>query len=65
MINAPANAGRLVAIAISAGLIAAFHMGKIPGALPHLGDYFSLSLPETGLIVSSFSLLAATLGHHT
>lgn len=62
MTNTPSNAGRLVAIAISAGLIAAFHMGKIPAALPHLGTYFSLSLPESGLIVSSFSLLAASLG---
>lgn len=62
MTNAPASAGRLVAIAISGGLIAAFHMGKIPGALPQLGIYFSLSLPESGLIVSSFSLLAASLG---
>ncbi len=51
-----------VVIAIGAGLVVAFHMGKIPGALPHLTEYFGLSLLQSGLIVSSFSLLAAMLG---
>ncbi len=54
--------GRLVTIAILAGLVAACHMGKIPGALPHLGKFFHLSLSQAGLIVSSFSLLAAAFG---
>ena len=56
------KSGQLVSIAILAGLIAAFHMGKIPGALPHMVNTFQLSLPQAGLIVSSFSLLAAGLG---
>ena len=56
------KSGQLVSIAILAGLIAAFHMGKIPGALPHMGNTFHLTLPQAGLIVSSFSLLAAGFG---
>ena len=59
---APQKSGQLVSIAILAGLIAAFHMGKMPGALPHIGNTFHLTLPQAGLIVSSFSILAACLG---
>lgn len=55
-------AAALVGLAISAGLVAALHMGKIPGALPQISDDLSLSLTESGLIVSSFSLLAALCG---
>ena len=51
-----------VAVAIAAGLIVAFHMGKVPGALPYLIETFDLSLSESGLIVSAFSLLAAVSG---
>ena len=51
-----------MSIAILAGLITAFHMGKIPGALPYLVNTFQLTLPQSGLIVSSFSLLAAGFG---
>ena len=52
----------LVCSAISAGLIAAFHMGKVPAALPDITDSLQLSLTQAGLIVSVFSLIAATLG---
>ena len=50
------------AIAIIAGIVAALHLGKIPGALPFLTEHFYLSLTQAGLIVSSFSVIAATTG---
>ena len=53
---------RLVAIAIAGGLAAAFHMGKIPSALPLVRSDFDLDLFRSGLIVSSFSILAAVGG---
>lgn len=56
------NSWFLVSIAILAGLVAAFHMGKIPGALPLISTQLSLGLTQSGLIVSSFSLLAACFG---
>jgi len=58
----PPSANSQVIIAIIAGLVAAFHIGKIPGALPYLDQAFNLSLPQSGLVVSSFSVLAAVFG---
>ncbi len=52
----------LVISAILAGLIAALHMGKVPAALPDITHSLQLSLTQAGLIVSVFSLIAATLG---
>lgn len=52
----------IVVIAITSGLVAAFHMGKIPAALPAVKAAFRLDLLQAGLVVSSFSLLAAVLG---
>ncbi len=60
--SARESAGPLVVVAILAGLVAAFHMGKIPAALPALRQDFRLDLFHTGLVVSSFSLLAALGG---
>ena len=58
----PPSANSQVIIAIIAGLVAAFHIGKIPGALPYLDQAFNLSLPQSGLVVSSFSVMAAVFG---
>ncbi len=52
----------VVAVAIGGGLAAAFHMGKIPGALPVIQAELSLDLLQSGLVVSSFSILAALFG---
>ena len=52
----------VVAVAIGGGLAAAFHMGKIPGALPAVQAEFSLDLLQSGLVVSSFSILSAVFG---
>lgn len=52
----------MVAVAIGGGLAAAFHMGKIPGALPVIQAEFSLDLVQSGLVVSSFSILSAVFG---
>ncbi len=52
----------VVAVAIGSGLAAAFHMGKIPGALPVVQAEFSLDLLQSGLVVSSFSILSALFG---
>ncbi len=53
---------RLVAVAIVSGLVAAAHMGKIPAALPNMSQDLGLSLSQSGLVVSVFSLLAAVAG---
>lgn len=58
----PPSSNFQVAVAIIAGLVVAFHMGKIPGALPYLDQTFDLTLLQSGLVVSSFSLLSAALG---
>lgn len=52
----------LVAVAIASGLIAAAHMGKIPASLPNITQDLHLNLPQSGLVVSIFSLLAAFAG---
>ena len=52
----------LVSVAIAGGLAAAFHMGKIPAAIPPIRTEFGLDLFRSGLIVSSFSVLAAISG---
>ena len=52
----------LVSLAILAGLVAASHMGKIPGSLPYLREFFHLSLAQSGIIVSSFSVISALFG---
>ncbi len=52
----------VVTVAILGGLVSAFHMGKIPGALLSLQQTFDLNLFQSGLVVSSFSLLSALFG---
>ena len=46
----------------AAGVAAAFLVGKAPAALPALRDDLSLSLFEAGLVVSTFSFIAAIGG---
>lgn len=45
-----------------AGCTVAFHIGKVPAALPELQDYWQLSLTQTSLIVSVYAVLIAILG---
>ncbi|MFK8079991.1 MAG: CynX/NimT family MFS transporter [Granulosicoccus sp.] len=44
------------------GCTAALHIGKIPAALPGLTDQLQLTLTQSGLIVSLYALMIATLG---
>lgn len=51
-----------VAILFVAGCTSAFHVGKIPTALPELTQQLELTLVGASLIVSVFSMLSAALG---
>lgn len=45
-----------------AGCTTAFHIGKVPVAIPLLQDVWGLSLTQSGLIISLHSILIATCG---
>jgi len=49
-----------VSAGIFAGVVAAIFVGKLPGALPALGDDFGISLVASAWVVSTFNLLAMT-----
>ena len=51
-----------VLIAIAAGYAVCFQLGKVPAALPLIGDEFGLALWQRGAIVSSMSVLTAATG---
>ncbi|MEM8973784.1 MAG: MFS transporter [Pseudomonadota bacterium] len=51
-----------VLIAIAAGYAVCFQLGKVPAALPLIGDEFGLALWQRGAIVSSMSFLTAVTG---
>ncbi|MAI47099.1 MAG: MFS transporter [Hyphomicrobiaceae bacterium TMED74] len=51
-----------VLIAIAAGYAVCFQLGKVPAALPLIGEEFSLALWQRGAIVSSMSVLTSTTG---
>jgi MFS family permease len=55
------NWPRIYAV-FATGVTAAFLIGKAPAALPVLRDEFDLTIFETGLIVATFSLIAAIAG---
>ncbi|MEM9359592.1 MAG: MFS transporter, partial [Pseudomonadota bacterium] len=51
-----------VLVAIAAGYAVCFQLGKVPAALPLIGDEFGLALWQRGAIVSSMSFLTAVTG---
>lgn len=51
-----------VLMAIAAGYAVCFQLGKVPAALPLIGDEFGLALWQRGAIVSSMSFLTAVTG---
>ncbi|MBA0126627.1 MFS transporter [Haloechinothrix sp. YIM 98757] len=51
-----------VLVLMGAGVVAALHIGKAPGALPVIRDELELSLPLAGFVISSFNLTGALLG---
>ena len=51
-----------VALLVSAGIAAAAHIGKVPGALPVLAAELKLDLGTSALLTSIYSLVAATCG---
>lgn len=44
------------------GCSVALHIGKVPAALPGLGEQLQLTLTQSGLVVSLYALMIATLG---
>ena len=51
-----------ILIAIAAGYAVCFQIGKVPAALPLIADEFTLTLWQSGAIVSSLSVLTALSG---
>ncbi|CAA7622054.1 MFS transporter [Magnetospirillum sp. SS-4] len=49
-------------LAVGAGIVAAFQVGKAPIALPFIRDEIGLSLTQASWILSIFALLGATAG---
>lgn len=69
MTAAPARAGAdagtswpRVFVLLTAGVFAAFHIGKLPGQLGALSRELDLSLTQAGALVSLFNLIAAVFG---
>lgn len=52
----------VVLLLFAAGCSVALHIGKVPAALPVLRDEWQLTLTQSGLIVSLYSLLIAATG---
>jgi MFS family permease len=51
-----------VAVLIAAGIAAAVHIGKVPGALPVLTGELKLDLSTAALITAIYSLVSALAG---
>src|SRR4051812_37957741 len=47
---------------IAAGVVAALHVGKLPPALPVLGQVLGVSLVQAGFLLSLVQLAGMTLG---
>lgn len=52
----------VVALALCAGIVGAFHAGKVPPAIPALRDDLAMSMVAAGWVVSAFSVTAALVG---
>lgn len=52
----------VVAAAVAGGIVAAFHMGKVPPALPAIRAELGLGLVAGGFVISLFNLLGLGLG---
>ena len=59
--ESPANRGAAIAVVVTAGVVAAFHIGKLPPALPLIRAEFGLSLVAAGWLVALTQLAAAML----
>lgn len=46
------GAARAVAVVVAAGMVAAFHVGKLPPALPAIRDELGLGLVAAGWLVA-------------
>ncbi len=62
MSSEPNTPWRLVAIALTIGIVGAFYVGKTPPALPLIRDELKIGLVTAGWIVSIFSLIGTGLG---
>jgi len=56
------RSGRLVAVFIGAGVVAAFQVGKVPPALPVLREALGLSLFVSGWVISIQAVIGALAG---
>ena len=56
-----ARNGAAIGVVVTAGVVAAFHIGKLPPALPLIRDEFGLGLVAAGWLVALTQLAAAVL----
>lgn len=56
-----AGSGAAIGVVVTAGVVAAFHIGKLPPSLPLIRAEFGLSLVAAGWLVALTQLAAATL----
>ncbi len=52
----------LVALLVAAGIVAAFHVGKVPPSIPSIREELGASLREAGWILSTVNLITALSG---
>ncbi len=62
MNSAQETSWRRVWIAFVAGCVIAFHIGKIPAAIPSLIDQLQIDLFWAGLVISAFAFITGTTG---
>lgn len=62
---APAADRRLVLLLLAAGIVAAFHVGKAPPALPSLREALGASLTQAGWVLATVNLVTAVGGMAT
>jgi MFS family permease len=52
----------LIALLVAAGIVAAFHVGKVPPALPSIREELGASLRQAGWLLSTINLMTAVGG---
>jgi len=63
ILNAPSRTPwRLVALLVAAGIVAAFHVGKVPPSLPSIRAELDASLRQAGWLLSTVNLVTALGG---
>jgi len=60
--DAAAHARKLAALVVAVGVTCALHVGKLPVAIPVLGESLGLTLVQAGFLLSVVQLAGMTLG---